>query len=756
MATLHDSLVSTTARKLRVRKRPDLQARRQRYQGRTYWVVKEPVGLNYFRLEEEVFAILEMLDGDTSLDEIQAEYERRFPPEKIGLDELQQFIGTLHGSGLIIADVPGQGIQLKKRRDERKRSELWAAASNVLALRFKGIDPDRLLDWMLPYVRWLFSPVAMIGVVIFGLCALLLVGVQFDTFRSRLPEFHQFFSVENAFWLAIALGATKVLHEFGHGLSCKHFGGECHEMGVMVLVLTPCLYCNVSDSWMLPNKWHRAFIGAAGMYVEIIIASCCTFLWWFSEPGLINNLALSTMFVCSVSTLVFNGNPLLRYDGYYILSDILEIPNLRQKSSEILGRKLGAWCLGMEETPNPLLPQGRQWLFALYSVAAAIYKWFVALSILWFLYKLGEPYGLKIIGQVIAMASMYGLVVQPLWKLGKFFWVPGRLDQVKKVRFYTTLALVGCVLAFICLVPLPNRVFCSFEVQPLGATPIYVDVPGRLEEVKVRPGQKVAAKQPLARLVNLEAVYAVAELEGQESEHEAELASLQEQRFRNPEAGLQVPRVEENLKMVKQQLKKKRDELALLELVTPAAGTILPAPEKSRTPHEDEQLPTWHGSPLEPRNLGCTIEEGVLFCQVGDPAKMQAILVIDQSDVEFVVKGQARAKAKKPAAGLVVDMVLDARPGESLRSHITEIANEELKVSPKHLSNKSGGDLATKTDESGIERPMNTSYQARVPIVDPDGILFIGLKGKAKIHAGYLTLAQQAWRLFQQTFNFEL
>ena len=102
----------------------------------------------------------------------------------------------------------------------------------------------------------------------------------------------------------------------------------------MLLVLTPCLYCNVSDSWMLPNKWHRAWIGAAGMYVEIVIASICTFLWWFSEPGLLNQLCLSTMFVCSVSTMMFNANPLLRYDGYYILADVMEIPNLRQKASD--------------------------------------------------------------------------------------------------------------------------------------------------------------------------------------------------------------------------------------------------------------------------------------------------------------------------------------------------------------------------------------------------------------------------------------
>ena len=95
-------------------------------------------------------------------------------------------------------------------------------------------------------------------------------------------------------WLSIVLGVTKVLHEFGHGMSCKHFGGECHEMGIMVLVLTPCLYCNVSDSWMLPSKWHRAAIGAAGMYVELVLASAATFIWWFSEPGMLNNLCLNS------------------------------------------------------------------------------------------------------------------------------------------------------------------------------------------------------------------------------------------------------------------------------------------------------------------------------------------------------------------------------------------------------------------------------------------------------------------------------
>ena len=127
------------------------------------------------------------------------------------------------------------------------------------------------------------------------------------------------------------LAVTKMLHEFGHGLSCKRLGGECHEIGFMLLVLTPCLYCNVSDSWRLPNKWHRAAIGAAGMYVEIILATIATFVWWYVEPGWIQDLCLQIMLVSSVSTILFNGNPLLRFDGYYILSDLLEIPKYVSK-----------------------------------------------------------------------------------------------------------------------------------------------------------------------------------------------------------------------------------------------------------------------------------------------------------------------------------------------------------------------------------------------------------------------------------------
>ncbi|HET6881654.1 MAG TPA: HlyD family efflux transporter periplasmic adaptor subunit [Pirellulales bacterium] len=743
MLTLADSLVSSSARKLAMRKRPDLTARLHRYQGRVYWVVKEPVGLNYFRFQEEEYAILQMLDGFTSLDEIKDAFEAQFPPQKIGIEELQQFIGMLHRSGLIIANVPGQGHQLLERRRERWRKEWLGRLSNVLSVRFKGIDPDRILNWLYPKIKWIYTPAAVAVCCLLALSALSLVLIQFDVFHSKLPTFHQFFTLKNAFVLSIALGVTKVIHEFGHGLTCKHFGGECHEMGVMLLVLTPCLYCNVSDSWMLPNKWHRAAIGAAGMYIEMVIASICTFIWWYTEPGMLNHLCLSTMFVCSVSTLMFNSNPLLRYDGYYILADLIEIPNLRQKATDILNRKMGEICLGLEPPDDPFLPDRNQALFALYSVAAAIYRWVVVFSILFFLYEVWKPYRLEIIGQIIGVAALYGLLVQPFWKLGKFFYVPGRIDKVKKPRMYATLGVIGAVLAAVMLVPLPHRVYCTFEIQPRDAKKVFVTVPGELADVRVKSGDEVDENTVLAKLDNLDVEIDLAKLDGERRQNETQLRSLLRRRHIDREANLEIPAVEATLTAINEQLREKQVDLRRLTLSAPVSGTVLPPPEqKEQKP--DRQLASWHGTPLQERNRGAYLQEGTLFCQVGDPRKMEAVLVVDQADIDYVRKNDH------------VDIKLDEMPLDELRGEVIEIAHEPLRTVPRHLGNKQGGELATKTDESGVERPMNTSYQVRVPIDDSEGLLRLGLKGRARIHTRPQTLGHRLWRFIAQTFNFRL
>lgn len=747
MITLTDALLSSSARKLRIRMRPDLSAQRQRYQGRTYWVLKDPVGLHYFRFQEEEYAILQMLDGETSLDEIKERFEAQFPPQKITLDEIQHFLGMLHHSGLILAGVQGQGAQLLKRRGERRRRELLGVVTNILCVRFKGLDPERMLAWLYPKVRWFFSPVAVTIAMLLMVAALVLVGVQFETFRAKLPTFHQFFTPANALLLLITLAVTKVMHEFGHGLSCKHFGGECHELGVMLLVLTPCLYCNVSDSWMLPNKWHRAAIGAAGMYVEVVLASIATFVWWGSQPGVVNSLALNVMFICSVSTVIFNGNPLLRYDGYYILADVVEIPNLRQKATTILGQKMGEWFLGLEPSEDPFLPKRHQVFFALYSVASACYRWLVVFSILFFLYKIGKPYRLEVLGQMMAAAALAGLIFQPLYQVGKFISVPGRLDKMKKWRLYAAIGGGLAVLAAVLFVPLPYHVLSSLQIEPRDADSVYVEVPGKLKEIRVKPGDWVAEGQVLAVLESPELELKIADLRGSCDQLRAQLESLQRQRFRQALAASAIPEVLSAIQSKEEQLRQKQAERDRLTLKARRSGIVFPPPWLTRNEDPEEVLPTWSGIPLDPQNVGAYLEEGTLFCKVGAKQELEAMLVIDQADFSLVKREQK------------VDIKLDALPHDVLHGEITEISQQNLKVSPKGLSAKSGGELPTTTDKSGMERPASTSYQARVPLDNPDELLRLGLRGRAKIHMkfeGWQTIGQRVWRYINQTFHFRL
>ena len=179
MATLADSLISSASRPLRLRVRPDLTARKHRYHGRSYWVVKEPVGRNYFRFHEEEYAILQMLDGQASLEAIKEQFEDEFTPQKIAYPDLLNFIGNLHRNGLVISEQAGQGRQLKKRGDAKRRQELLGKFANVFALRFRGIDPERILNWLHPKTAWLFSAWFFAVWCLVGLGALFLFGIGF-------------------------------------------------------------------------------------------------------------------------------------------------------------------------------------------------------------------------------------------------------------------------------------------------------------------------------------------------------------------------------------------------------------------------------------------------------------------------------------------------------------------------------------------------------------------------------------------------
>lgn len=745
MPTLAESLVSSSSRALTVRKRPDLTANRQRYQGTGYWVVKEPVGLQYFRFHDEEYYILNMLDGHVSLQQIKDGFEQRFAPQKITFGDLQQFIGMLHRSGLVISNSPGQGKALRERGRKKKNKELVGKFANVFALRYRGFDPERILTGLIPWFGWIFTVPALLFFIGLILSASLLLASQYETVYAKLPTFQQFFAADRWLILAATMAIVKVLHEFGHGLSCKKFGGECHEIGFMLLVFTPCLYCNVSDSWMLPNKWKRVWIGAAGIYVEMILASIAAFVWWFTEPGTtINDLCLNMMFLNVVSTVLVNGNPLLRFDGYYILMDALEIPNLRQKSTEVLKRWFQQTCLGLELQDDPFLPSRGKFMFGLFTIASVIYRWVVVFSICWFVIKVLEPYGLQAIGRMVAVVGFFGLVAQPIIQTWKFCRTPGRLSKVKRARLLATLGIVAAVIAGVCYIPLPHHIDCAFEVRPSQAGAVYAGTPGRIDWT-IKPKTHVSVGDPIVILKNPDLEIRLADLKGEELLSKVRLQNLLRRSRDDAALKAQIETQTELLESIHSLKAKTEEEINRLVVRAKRNGYVIPPPLRQQQSANDGRLPGWIGSPLEPNNHGALLTADDVICEIGAPDAYEAVLIIDQGDVQLIREGQA------------VDLKFDSRRLETFSGVITEKSNEPIESTSVSMSSQTGGDLQTEIDPTtGQVKPRSVSYQARVPLQTDDIPTRPGYRGSAKIHVDPMSLGSRLWRVIAKTFNFEL
>jgi putative peptide zinc metalloprotease protein len=419
------------------------------------------------------------------------------------------------------------------------------------------------------------------------------------------------------------------------------------------------------------------------------------------------------------------------------------MPNLRQKSSAVVQRKLGAWLLGLRERPDPFLPSRHRWAFAIYAVAASIYGWLVSLSIFWFLYRVLEPYGLKIIGQLLAAAMVSTLIVVPLVRLTYFLFQPARSQHMKPLRAIVGLGSAAAVAAGVLAVPLPYYVACSLEVQPRGAANVFVDVPGQVQQVHVRSGP-VAAGQPIAQLDDLEVRLARQRLAAQRDGLAARIESIRQRAHTDDRALLELSQTEEALAALDVQLAKRSRELDRLLITAPATGLLIPPPSRKEPSADKRTLAAWSGRPLDLHNVGAHLEASTLIGRIAQPGRWEAILAIGQDEMDYVRAGQR------------VDLLLNSLPGWKFTGRIEHVAEQEMQAVSARLTARGGGDLATRTTDEGIEKPLDVVYQASVPLDDPSGRIVAGAAGRAKIHAGYQTLAGRIWRALCRTFRFEM
>jgi putative peptide zinc metalloprotease protein len=741
-------------KQVKLRLRTDLDIAPQRYEGKTFYVVKDPVSLRYYRFKDQEHFLLEYMDGRHTLDDAQKAFEKRFRPDRLTLEDLEQFGQQLLTAGLAQNESPQAGKQLFDRRKKRRRSELLQTLTNILYIKIPVFDPDKLLKWMLEipfgwgWMRWIFTiPFLLLSVAVM-LGALWLIVAHFDTFWEKLPTRNEFFTFKTVVWLWAALAVVKVIHEFGHGLSCRAFGGEVHEMGALFLCLSPCLYCNVSDAWTLPNKWKRIIISGAGIYVELIIAAIATFVWWnsASDPWL-HALTMSLMVVCSVSTVFFNANPLMRYDGYYVLLDWLEIPNLRDRSNRFLQNVFLEHCLGVEVQPEPYMQMSRKVLFVSYAIVSWLYRWIVTFSILLMLKRFLIPYKLEVVSDFMAIFAAGSLAGWPLFRLGKNIYKRGRLPDMKPLRVAVSASVVGAVLLFFLLVPLPVsrvRQQALIQIDPLSSHKVYVTVPGTLDELRVHEGQHVRKGQVLAVLSSRDIEAQLLEAQTQAQIRKDQVEGAIPVQLRNVQDRAEKDRVASELTKLKGEKDMYEDQVKVLQrmkdaltLVAPMDGIVM------NSPHVNEIGKLWDKSVETP------------FCSIGDPTNLEAIMPVTPADYSLL-RWDSRA-LEQYGKELDVTIRVQGRDSMTWKGHLDPLPEQEAREVPPQLTSKLGGPLAVKPpSKAGQFVPQGQVYLVHVHFVNPDTAIEPGSLGQVKVHCRWRSGAWWCYRTVMGMFDIPL
>jgi len=731
------SPIASIDRPLALRLRPDVVAAPVVMSGATTWVIKDPLTLEHFQFTAEEYALLERLREPASIAELQRDFSRRFPPQTISPDAVWDFVRRLHEAGLLIGDMTSQGVELLAR-ERRDRGRRWAFTwMQILAIRFRGFDPDALLTAVSERARWLFSPAMVLTIAAIVVYALSIVIGHFAEVQGRLPGLSALADVRNLGWLLVVIGSVKVLHELGHALACKHFGGEVRELGLMLLVFSPCLYCDVSDSWRFTSKWHRIAVAAAGMIVELVLAAIATIIWWHAQPGVLQLIALNVMIVASVGTVFVNGNPLLRYDGYYILSDLVETPNLWQRSRDVLRQFAVRWVLGDDPLEDPLLPSRHRTWLAAYALASKTYVSIVCVAIVWGLVVLLYPLHLQNLAYALGLTMLGGAIYPPAASAARLLGHPARRGELRTGRLTIISAVALAAVVAILALPVNYYVRAPLVLMPASVARVYATIDGTLSTA-LSPGEKVLAGQTIAALENPAVALELAELDGEHKLQQLRVEHLDRLRGQDPDAGQKLPAARAVLESLDERLRDRRLDAARLHLVAPIDGLVMAVPRAGRGQVREGKLETWSGAVLDVANRGARIDPGTLVCLVGDPAQLSAVLLAQDNDASRLRPGQT------------VRLQLEQLPGQVIDGTVAEVARHEARDLE---SDAARSDLTTLFAGLIAAGEGRAYYRVEVRFSAPEQSLVWGGRGVAKIAAERVTVARRILRFLGRTFR---
>ena len=478
---------------MKPRLRAHARFHRTLYRGQVWYVLQDRTSGRFHRFSQEAYLVASLLDGQRTMEAVWTLASARLGDDALTQDDTIRLLGQLHAADVLFGDVPPAIAELTQRGRDQRRRRMMGSMLNPLALRLPLVDPDPFLDGTRLVARLVFSwfgALVFLGVVGF---AALLAGAYWQEIAGNVTD--QVLAAENILLIAIAYPFVKAIHELGHAYAVKRWGGEVHEIGLMFLVFMPVPYVDASDAMSFPEKWRRALVGGAGILVELFVAAIALIVWVEAESGMVRAFAFNVMLIGGISTLVFNGNPLLRFDGYYVLSDLLEIPNLGHRANAYVGWLIQRHGFGVRDQDSPVTAPGEAPWLLFYAVASFLYRMMVAFAIA---LLVGTQF--FVIGILIAAWSLVLMILVPLAKQLKHLLTAPILRRNRGRAFLVTGAALACLAGLLFVVPLPHATMAEGVVWTQGDAALHAGADGMVVALRADPNAQVTAGAPILEL----------------------------------------------------------------------------------------------------------------------------------------------------------------------------------------------------------------------------------------------------------------
>ena len=693
---------------LRPQLRGHVQVYAQIYRGERWYVMHDQSSEQYMRFNERAYAILGRFDGTLTLEEIldhANETEHEFP---LTQEDVIGLLGQLDAAEVLRGGLPLNAQDLFHQYKAQKRKKRQQKFLNPLSIKVPVFDPDTFLTSLAPVGRIVFSKVGLWVWLVTVLTALLLGLTHLGELGHEISAIE--FSPEQliAVWFIYPL--IKAVHELGHGLALKAWGGEVHETGFNLLVFMPVPYVDATASWGFGNKWKRMVVGAAGILVELFLASLALFLWLAVEPGLVKTAALNVILIATLSTVLFNGNPLLKYDGYFVLEDWLEIPNLATRAKRYYYYLIQKYILKMPTAFNPVTAKGEEKWFLFYGFAAPVYRLFILLSIAIYLVD-----SFLMIGIALAVWAIMMQVIVPIVK-GIHFLVFSEMLAPQRLRGMGLMALfvIGSILVM--SVPVSVITYTEGVVWTKGGSQVTAGTSGFVKKVFHSSNENVKEDQPLLQLEDdaLQAEYKVAKYRLKELRAE----SMSHERSSRVKAAM----IRDDLDAAQAEYNELSKKLEKLTIMSGSSGTFIFSSASDLA--------------------GQYVQQGDVLGHIINPENMIIKAVIPQSRMGLLETYDTS-----------VDFVLANALTHSYQSQIIRKTPQASTVLVSPVLGSAGGGKFTvdRSDKSGTKL-LTPAFQIDLSLPKDLHLSHIGTRVYVRLNHGKLPIGEQIGLSFQQLF----